>query len=170
MEPRVVWIWVWNCCHLICYRTLGIVAERRVHTAAGTAHWHLIMPLMISDTLASFSLQRRRKVRVWRSSRRSLCFHLFLYKPGTEAGWKLASPPEWGPLNVTLDGWLKQSVGGSLRLRRSDEKWSEGSRQKTSCWPLAAAVPDACCSTQLGIKNTVALFPAGAARRRRKPG
>lgn len=134
------------------------------------------MLLMISEIFHCLSLQWRRKVRISHRSRkhppkknimhtqatqvsslspRSCSFGVVLYKPKVEAGYK----PEWSLLNMTLDGWLEQSirvVSNCDALMRSDLKGlvrrRHADRRRCARCSLLGATPH-----QKKIKNTEAL-------------
>lgn len=171
MEPREVWNWVWNCCHLICYRTLetgGGGLNHAGHSPLAANHaandkWKIRLPLI---TMAS---QGQDLTRIANTNKRRHC-HLSEEPSVQSSFWtnqKKEAPagcePELRPRNMTLDGWLEQKHQGGLQLWRSDEKWSKGSRQQASRWPL---LPRQMLVTRWNSTSKQrSVFPAGATTR-----
>lgn len=144
MELQGVWNWVWNCCHLICYHTLETGGG--IKTTPSTAHWQLIMPLMISEIFSCLSSQWHHKVEIsrwsWtqtssaaaaslsRSSSSRCCCRVRTPKQRQDP-----SPSEalW---IMTLDGWLEANIRVISNCDAPMASDLKGSCQQTSCWPL----------------------------------
>lgn len=172
MEPREVWNWVWNCCHLICYRTLetgGGGLNHAGHSPLAANHaandkWKIRLPLV---TMAS---QGQDLTRIANTNKRRHC--CLSEEPSAQSPapfWtkqkkrRLDASLSDALWNMTLDGWLERKHRGGLQLWRSDEKWSKGSRQQASRWPLL--LRQMLVTRWNSTSKQRSVFPAGATTR-----